>query len=43
MHVVDERFFKEAEKILYEEFAFVLNIKIEEVLPFIKDRLGIED
>lgn len=43
MHVVDERFFKEAEKILYEEFAFVLNIKLEEVLPFIKDRLGIED
>ena len=26
---------KEAEKMLYEEFAYVLNIRKEEVLPFI--------
>lgn len=42
LHVSDERFFKDAEKILYEEFALVLNIKTEEVLPFIKEQLGID-
>ena len=35
MHVSDERFFKEAEKILYDEFALVLNIEIDQVVPFI--------
>ena len=35
LHIVDERFFKDAEKILYDEFALVLDIKTDEVLPFI--------
>ena len=34
-HVSDEKFMKEAENILYEEFAYVLNIKKEDVIPFI--------
>lgn len=39
LHVSDERFFKEAEKLLYEEFAIVLNIKESEVLPFILNQI----
>ncbi len=39
LHITDERFFKEAEKILYEEFSYVLNIKEEQVLPFIMEEL----
>lgn len=39
LHVADERFFKEAEKLLYDEFAVVLNIGTEEVLPFIREQL----
>lgn len=35
LHVLDERFFRDAEKLLYDEFALVLGIKREEVLPFI--------
>lgn len=35
LHIADEHFFKEAEKMLYDEFALVLNLKQEEVLPFI--------
>lgn len=35
LHSTDENYFKEAEKLLYEEFAYVLNIQREEVLPFI--------
>lgn len=34
-HVADEKMMKEAENILYGEFAHVLNISREEVLPFI--------
>lgn len=40
LHTTDERFFKEAEKILYEEFSYVLNIKEEQVLSFILEELG---
>jgi hypothetical protein len=29
------QFFKEAEKLIYEEFALVLDIKYDQVLPFI--------
>lgn len=35
LHLADEKAMKEAERILYEEFAHVLNISQEEVLPFI--------
>ncbi len=35
LHIVDEIMLKDAENLLYDEFAAVLNIKKEEVLPFI--------
>lgn len=35
LHNADEMIFAEAEKILYEEFAYVLNIERDQVLPFI--------
>lgn len=38
-HLTDEAFLKDAEKILYSEFAYVLNIEINEVIPFITERL----
>lgn len=34
-HIADENAMKTAEKILYEEFAFILDIKPDEVFPFI--------
>ncbi len=34
-HAVDERIMKEAEGLLYEELAYVLHIKPNEVVPFI--------
>lgn len=40
MHAADERAFTEAEKILYDEFAYVLGIGREEVTQFIADTLG---
>ena len=39
LHMADERFMKEAEKMLYEEFAFVLQIDRDEVLPFIVEHI----
>jgi len=41
LHVSDERIMKEAERILFEEFAFVLKIEPEEVLPFITEKIEI--
>ncbi len=38
----DERTFREAEKLLYDEFATVLQLQPEEVLPFILKELGEE-
>ena len=35
MHVCDERFFKEAERILYDEIAFVLQIDRDQILHYI--------
>ena len=35
LYLSDERFFKEAERILYDEFQYVLNIKREELMPLI--------
>ena len=43
MHTIDRYFMKEAEKKLHEEFAYVLNIKPEEVIPFITDQVNIEE
>ena len=34
---------KEAEKMLYEEFAYVLNIRQDQVLPFILEQIQIEE
>ena len=39
LHVSDERFLKEAERTLYDEFALVLHISQEQVLPFILDQI----
>ena len=39
LYISDERFLKEAEKILYDEFQFVLNLKKSEVLPFIFQKI----
>lgn len=43
LHTADERLMKEAEKILYEEFAHVLHIKREEVLSFILEQIDAEE
>lgn len=39
LHNVDNIFLKEAEKLLYDEFALALNIKREDVLPFILKKI----
>ena len=39
VHKVDEDFMKEAENLLYEEFAVVLKLDKDEVLPFITSQL----
>lgn len=39
LHMSDDRFFKDAEKMLYEEFALVLKITKEQVIPFIQEQL----
>lgn len=38
-HLIDERFLKEAETVLYDEFAFVLNIERDSVPDYIKTEL----
>lgn len=38
-HIIDEHFMKEAEGILYDEFAYVLKINRDDVLPYIKKEL----
>ena len=40
MHLTDERFFEEAEKILYEEFAYALDIPLDQVVNFIEKRIN---
>ena len=42
LHASDEQFFKEAEKIIYDEFALVLNIRYDQVLPFIVDQISLQ-
>lgn len=39
-HASDKSFMEDAEKIIHEEFAFVLNIKLEDVVPFIKSEMN---
>lgn len=41
LHSADERFMREAEKLLYEEFAYVLKIKRDQVVPFINEQISI--
>lgn len=43
LHIADENFLRDAEKILYEEFAHVLQIKREQVLPFIFEQIEITE
>ena len=42
-HSADERIFKEAERILFGEFGYVLNLKPSEVGPFIAERIKDRD
>lgn len=39
LYLSDERFFKEAERILYDEFQYVLKIKKEDLMTFIFDKI----
>lgn len=39
LYVGDEKIMSEAQRLLHEEFALVLNIKVDEVLPFILGEL----
>lgn len=39
LNLSDEHFFKEAEKMLYDEFAAVLGLEPDQVLPYIIERL----
>ncbi len=39
LYLSDERFFKEAERILYDEFQYVLKIKKDELMNFIFERI----
>lgn len=39
-HISDERFLKEAEKLLHDEFSYVLGIKKEDVPEYIKSRIN---
>lgn len=39
MHVADETFMRDAERMLHEEFAHVLNIDRDQVLPLILERI----
>lgn len=39
LHSADEHFLKDAENMLYDEFAYVLNIPREQVIPFIREHI----
>lgn len=39
LHQADERYFEEAQKLLSDEFAYVLGIRPEQVTPFIVEQL----
>ena len=40
LHAADEAAFREAEKVIYDEFALVLGIKREQVIPFIIEHMN---
>lgn len=42
VHTTDEKFMKDAEKLLYEELALVLNIKRDEVIPFLAGDISVD-
>lgn len=42
-HAADDKFFKDAEKVLYDEFAYVLEIEQEDVIPFICKQLEVNE
>lgn len=42
LHAADERFMRDGERVLHEEFAHVLHIDRSEVGPFITERLNVE-
>lgn len=42
LYAIDERFLKDAEKLIYEEIAHVLKIRASQVLPFILEQIEIE-
>lgn len=39
LHSTDERFLRDAENMLYDEFAFALGISRDEVVPYIKEHI----
>ncbi len=41
LHLADERFLKDAERLLYDEFALVLQIQPDQVLPFILQQIKV--
>lgn len=43
LHLADERIMKEAEAMLYDEFAYVLNLRPEQVIDFIARRIQIKE
>ena len=43
LHTADEHFFKEAEKMLYDEFALVLQIRPDQVVPFILQQVELAE
>jgi len=40
LHLSDEKFLKDAEKLLYDEFSHVLKIKREDVIPYIMEHIS---
>ncbi len=42
LHACDEQYFKDAEKIIYEEFSYVLNIDKREVASFITNEIELQ-
>ena len=43
LHQADEQIFRRAETLLYNELALVLDIKPEQVVPFINEQIAIEE
>ncbi|MDR3344989.1 MAG: CarD family transcriptional regulator [Oscillospiraceae bacterium] len=43
LHAIDGQFLKDAERMLYQEFAYVLKIEPEEVLAFIDKRIALKE